>query len=184
MAVPESWLRIKCYLSCPRQVEKHFRDVESQKSVQRPQAQQTQKDSTLSSWAGGSVRIGGVGGGIGWGRSQRQRQFWFVLFSSPPFNIRPRPVPPPPPPSEVSNILNRTKGVPTERGNIQFIFKDNLTKVISICHHSSPTPLLDLLPSLMFLLSSCHQACSSLPFHREKSLDFCSLVDLFSSHFS
>uniref|UniRef100_A0AAZ3RY10 AD domain-containing protein n=1 Tax=Oncorhynchus tshawytscha TaxID=74940 RepID=A0AAZ3RY10_ONCTS len=30
-------------------VEKHFRDVESQKSVQRPQAQQTQKDSTLSS---------------------------------------------------------------------------------------------------------------------------------------
>lgn len=165
-------------------MEKHFRDVESQKSVQRPQAQQTQKDSTLSSWAGGSVRIGGVGGGIGWGRSQRQRQFWFVLFSSPPFNIRPRPVPPPPPPSEVSNILNRTKGVPTERGNIQFIFKDNLTKVISICHHSSPTPLLDLLPSLMFLLSSCHQACSSLPFHREKSLDFCSLVDLFSSHFS
>lgn len=31
------------------QVEKHFRDVESQKSMQRSQAQQTQKDSTLSS---------------------------------------------------------------------------------------------------------------------------------------
>lgn len=32
------------------QVEKHFRDVESQKSLQqRSQAQQTQKDSTLSS---------------------------------------------------------------------------------------------------------------------------------------
>ncbi|KAF0025746.1 hypothetical protein F2P81_022627 [Scophthalmus maximus] len=30
-------------------VEKHFRDVESQKSMQRSQAQQTQKDSTLSS---------------------------------------------------------------------------------------------------------------------------------------
>ncbi|XP_071369274.1 protein LSM12 homolog A isoform X1 [Centroberyx affinis] len=30
-------------------VEKHFRDVESQKSMQRTQAQQTQKDSTLSS---------------------------------------------------------------------------------------------------------------------------------------
>lgn len=92
MAVPESWLRIKLYWSCPLQVEKHFRDVESQKSVQRPQAQQTQKDSTLSSWAGGCV-----GGGIGWGRSQRQRKFWFVLFSSPLFNIRPRPVFPRPP---------------------------------------------------------------------------------------
>lgn len=33
-------------------VEKHFRDVESQKSMQRSQAQQTQKDSTLSSWVG------------------------------------------------------------------------------------------------------------------------------------
>ncbi|KAF6730027.1 LSM12-like protein A [Oryzias melastigma] len=30
-------------------VEKHFRDLESQKSMQRSQAQQTQKDSTLSS---------------------------------------------------------------------------------------------------------------------------------------
>nr|XP_061807971.1 protein LSM12 homolog A-like isoform X2 [Nerophis lumbriciformis] len=30
-------------------VEKHFRDVESQKSMQRSQAQKTQKDSTLSS---------------------------------------------------------------------------------------------------------------------------------------
>ncbi|KPP70330.1 protein LSM12-like [Scleropages formosus] len=30
-------------------VEKHFRDVESQKSLQRSQAQQTQKDSALSS---------------------------------------------------------------------------------------------------------------------------------------
>ncbi|XP_051769954.1 protein LSM12 homolog A isoform X1 [Ctenopharyngodon idella] len=30
-------------------VEKHFRDVESQKSMQRTQAQQTQKDSSLSS---------------------------------------------------------------------------------------------------------------------------------------
>ncbi|XP_030629888.1 protein LSM12 homolog A isoform X2 [Chanos chanos] len=30
-------------------VEKHFRDVESQKSLQRSQAQQTQKDSSLSS---------------------------------------------------------------------------------------------------------------------------------------
>lgn len=32
------------------QVEKHFRDVETQKSMQRSQAQQTQKESSLSSW--------------------------------------------------------------------------------------------------------------------------------------
>lgn len=91
-----------------------------------------------------------------------------------------------PPPTSIRGVqhFEQDKRVPNREGNIQFIFKDNLTKVISICHHSSPTPLLDLLPSLMFLLSSCHQACSSLPFHREKSLDFCSLVDLFSSHFS
>lgn len=36
-------------LHLSRQVEKHFRDLESQKSMQRSQAQQTQKDSTLSS---------------------------------------------------------------------------------------------------------------------------------------
>lgn len=40
------------------QVEKHFRDVESQKSMQRSQAQQTQKDSTLSSWVGSVGRPG------------------------------------------------------------------------------------------------------------------------------
>lgn len=33
----------------PAQVEKHFRDVESQKVLQRSQAQQTQKDTSLSS---------------------------------------------------------------------------------------------------------------------------------------
>lgn len=36
------------HLSLP-QVEKHFRDVETQKSMQRSQAQQTQKESSLSS---------------------------------------------------------------------------------------------------------------------------------------
>lgn len=46
------------------QVEKHFRDVESQKSMQRSQAQQTQKDSTLSSWVGsvGQPGEGDAGG--------------------------------------------------------------------------------------------------------------------------
>ncbi len=40
-----------CFVLCP-QVEKHFRELESQKPVQlSQQAQQTQKDSALSSWA-------------------------------------------------------------------------------------------------------------------------------------
>lgn len=40
-------------LSSLPQVEKHFRDVETQKSMQRSQAQQTQKESSLSSWGDG-----------------------------------------------------------------------------------------------------------------------------------
>lgn len=83
-------LNRRCLLSLP-QVEKHFRDVETQKSMQRSQAQQTQKESSLSSWDDGGghglAREGTVG--ISAPKAERERHFLSLFLSLSPLFLTP-----------------------------------------------------------------------------------------------